>query len=176
MASQRIASGARAGGRFAAQVLVYSAFAVLLGYFSLSPTYTQIDPDLGVIKLSFSHPGQPETECRRRTREQLDDLAPNMRQAMDCPRRRVPLLVELQLNGERVYRAFLPPSGLSGDGASTVYRKFPVPAGRYTLVVRLRDSRRDQGFDWAMARTVEISPRENIVIDFQAETGGFKIL
>lgn len=162
--------------RIAAQVLLYSAFAVLLGYFSVSPTYTQINPEFGVIKLSFSHAGQPETECRRRTQAQLDDLAPNMRKAMDCPRRRVPLLVELELDGERVYRASLPPSGLAGDGASTVYQDFPVPAGRYTLAARLRDSRRDQGFDWNMERVIEISPREKIVIDFRAETGGFKIL
>jgi len=162
--------------RWAAQVVAYGAFAALLGYFSVSPTYTQIDPELGVVKLSFSHAGQPRTECRRRTQEQLDELAPNMRKIMDCPRERVPLLVELELNGERIYRAFLPPSGLAGDGASTVYREFPVPAGRHSLVARLRDSRREQGFDWTMERRIEITPRENVVIDFRAETGGFKIL
>lgn len=160
----------------AAQVILYSAFAVMLGYFSVSPTYTRINPDFGVIKLSFSHAGQPETECRRRTQAQLDELAPNMRRAMDCPRRRVPLLVELDLDGERIYRAFLPPSGLSGDGASTIYKGFPVPAGEYTVMVRLRDSRREEGFDWRMERMIRILPRQNLVIDFRAETGGFKIL
>lgn len=162
--------------RVTAQVVVYSAFAVLLGFFSASPTYTQIDPQLGVVKLSFSHAGQPKTECRRRTQAQLNDLAPNMRKTMDCPRERVSLLVELQLDGERIYRGWLPPSGLAGDGASTVYREFPVPAGRHLLVARLRDSRREQGFDWTMERRIEIAPRENVVIDFRAETGGFKIL
>jgi len=161
---------------FAVQVLIYAVFAVFLGYFSVSPTYTQVDPNVGVITLSFSHAGEPETECRRRTQEQLEELAPNMRKAMDCPRRRVPLLVVLELNGERVYRASLPPSGLSGDGASTVFEKFPVPAGNYTLVARLRDSRGQQGFDWNMEREIELEPRENVVVDFRAETGGFKIL
>lgn len=168
--------GAGAGMRIAAQIVVYAAFAALLGYFSVSPTYTQINPEYGVIKLSFSHAGQPESECRRRTQAQLEELAPNMRKAMDCPRRRVALLVELELDGDRIYRDELPPSGLSGDGASTVYQDFPVPAGRYTLVARLRDSRREQGFDWTFERTVDIAPRENVVIDFRAETGGFKIL
>lgn len=162
--------------RIAAQVIAYTAFAALLGYFSASPTYTQLNPDLGMIKLSFSHAGQPKTECRRLTQDQLNELAPNMRKTMDCPRERVSLVLELELDGERVYRASLPPSGLAGDGASTVYKGFPVPAGRYRLVARLRDSRREQGFDWIMERTVEISPRENVVIDFRAETGGFKIL
>lgn len=162
--------------RIAGQVIVYAAFAAMLGYFSASPAYQQLQPGLGVIKLSFSHAGEPKTECRRRTQEELDDLAPNMRNAMDCPRQRVSLLLELELDGEQVHRAWLPPSGLAGDGASTVYQAFPVPAGEHEIVVRLRDSRREQGFDWTMARTVEISPRENLVIDFEAGTGGFKIL
>jgi len=169
-------SAPRPRPRIIAQVIAYAAFAALLGYFSVSPTYTQLQPELGVIKLSFSHAGQPRTECRRRTQEQLNDLAPNMRTVMDCPRERVSLVVELELDGKRIYRASLPPSGLAGDGASTVYREFPVPSGRHTLVARLRDSRREEGFDWTMERTIEISPRENMVLDFQAETGGFKIL
>jgi hypothetical protein len=168
--------GSAVGVRIAAQIVVYSAFAAFLGYFSVSPTYTQVDPEFGVIKLSFSHAGQPETECRRRTDAQLQELAPNMRQALDCPRRRVSLLLELEIDGNRIYRDFLPPSGLSGDGSSTAYEVFPVPAGRYKLVARLRDSRREQGFDWTLERTVDISPRENLVIDFRAETGGFRIL
>jgi len=162
--------------RIAGQVIVYAAIAAMLGYFSVSPAYRQMEPDFGVIKMSFSHAGEPKTECRRRTQEQLNELAPNMRQSMDCPRERVSLLLELDLNGERIYRAWLPPSGLAGDGASTVYKGFPVPAGEHTVVARLRDSRREQGFDWTMERTVQVSPRENLVIDFEAETGGFKIL
>lgn len=162
--------------RIAGQVIVYAAIAAMLGYFSASPAYRQMQPDLGVIKLSFSHAGEPKTECRRRTQEQLNELAPNMRQTMDCPRERVSLLLELELDGKRIYRAWLPPSGLAGDGASTVYQGFPVEAGEHTLVARLRDSRREQGFDWTMERTIDILPRQNVVIDFQAETGGFKIL
>lgn len=174
MASPHIAP--RTGKRIIAQVIAYAAFAALLGYFSVSPTYRQLEPELGVVRLSFSHAGDTKTECRRRTQEQLNELAPNMRTTMDCPRERVALLVELELNGEQIYRASLPPSGLAGDGASTVYQEFPVPAGRHTLVARLRDSRREEGFDWTMERTIEVSPRENMVLDFQAETGGFKIL
>jgi hypothetical protein len=163
-------------GRWIAQVLVYAGLAAGLGYFSASPSYTRLDPGLGVIKLSFSHAGEPGTECRRLTQEQLNRLAPNMRKAVDCPRQRVSLLVELELDGELLYRASLAPSGLAGDGASTVYRAFPVEAGRHTLAARLRDSRREQGFDWTMEKEVEISPGQNMVIDFQGETGGFKIL
>jgi len=162
--------------RIAGQVVFYAALAAMLGYFSASPAYRQLQPDFGVIKLSFSHAGEPTTECRRRTQEQLNELAPNMRKTMDCPRERVPLLLEMELDGEQVYRRWLRPSGLAGDGASTVYQGFPVPTGQHDVVVRLRDSRREQGFDWFMERRIEVSPRENVVIDFEAGTGGFKIL
>jgi hypothetical protein len=162
--------------RIGAQVCVYAIFAGLLGYLSVSPSYTRFDPAMGMIKLSFSHAGQPKTECRRLTQEQLNELAPNMRKAVDCPRERVSLLVELEVDNELVYRDFLPPSGIAGDGASTAYQSFPVEAGPHSLEARLRDSRREQGFDWTMARKVEVRPGKSVVIDFRAETGGFKIL
>jgi hypothetical protein len=158
------------------QAIAYTAFAGIVGYFSASPAYTHLDPNLGLIRLSFSHAGQPVTECRRLTQEELNRLAPNMRRPTDCPRERVPLLVELVLEDKVIYREYLTPSGLSKDGASTAYQRFPVKPGRYKLMVRLRDSRRTSGFDWERQDHIEIRARQNFVIDFRAETGGFKFL
>ncbi|HSH43595.1 MAG TPA: hypothetical protein VK973_15860 [Arenicellales bacterium] len=171
-----MASGGSGIARIPAQVLVYAACAALLGYFSASPEYTRIGPDVGVVKLSFSHAGAPKSECIRRTQEELDELAPNMRRPLDCPRGRVALLLELEIDGEPIYRDSLPPSGLAGDGASTVYQQFKVPVGQHRLVARLRDSRRQEGFDWTLDRVIDIGEHENVVIDFQTDTGGFKIL
>jgi hypothetical protein len=95
---------------------------------------------------------------------------------MDCPRERRPLLVELELDGEILYRDELPPSGLAGDGASTAYRKFPVAAGSHQLVARLRDSRREEGFDYVKSAEVTLAPQQNFVIDFRPEFGGFLFL
>jgi hypothetical protein len=148
----------------------------MVGYFSASPAHVHLDPNLGLIKLSFSHAGQPVTECRRLTQEELNRLPPNMRKPTDCPRERVPLLVELVLDDEVVYRDYLPPSGLAKDGASTAYQRFPVKPGRYEVIARLRDSRRPSGFDWERHQHIEIRARQNFVIDFRAETGGFKFL
>ena len=158
------------------QAIAYTAFAGMVGYFSASPAYTHLDPSLGVITLSFSHAGQTITECRRLTQEELNRLAPNMRKPTDCPRERVPLLVELVLDDKAIYREYLTPSGLAKDGASTVYQRFPVKPGRYELIARLRDSRRNSGFDWEHQDNFEIRARQNVAIDFRGETGGFKIL
>ena len=158
------------------QTMAYAGFAAVIGYFSASPEYTHLDPDLALVKLSFSHAGAPKTECRTLTQQELDELPPNMRRLTDCPRGRVPLLIELEIDGQLVYRDWRPPSGLAGDGASTVYERFPVQPGRHQVAVRLRDSRKTSGFDFEHADAVEIGQRQNFVIDFRAETGGFRFL
>lgn len=158
------------------QILAYVAFAAVLGYFATAPAYVHLDPEKALIKLSFSHAGQRKTECRRLSPEELAKIAPNMRQALDCPRERVSLLVELFLDGELLYRDLLHPSGLARDGASTAYQRFPVEPGSHHLVVHLRDTRRDEGFDWQFESDIDLVPQQNFVIDFRAEGGGFKIL
>lgn len=162
--------------RIFGQLIAYALFAVVIGYFATQPAYTHLDPDRALIKLSFSHAGAHREECRRLTQEELNQLPPNMRRPMDCQRARVPLLVELEMNGEILYRDALPPSGLASDGASTAYRKFPVSAGSHTLVARLRDSRRKDGFDYEKAAEITLAPQQNFVIDFRPELGGFLFL
>ncbi len=158
------------------QIIAYALFAVGLGYFSSQPLYTYSDPAKAMIKLSFSHTGAHIRECRRLTQEELNQLAPNMRRPTDCPRERVPLLVELEVNGELLFRGSLQPDGLAKDGSATAYQRFTVLPGTHTLVARMRDSRRTEGFDWHFEQQVEIAPRQNLVIDFHPGTGGFKVL
>lgn len=155
------------------QAVAYGAFALMLAYFSAGPAYTYIDPGKAVVKLSFSHAGALKGECRRLTPEEIANLAPNMRRPLDCPRERVPLLVELMLNDRLLYRALRPPTGLARDGAASVYERFTLQPGRHTLIARLRDSRRTEGFDYEGRMEVELEPRQNFVVDFRAETGGF---
>lgn len=162
--------------RYLAQIVAYGLFAGVVGYFSDTPAYVHHDPDKALIKLSFSHAGERKVACRRRTPEEIAALAPNMRRPFDCPRERVPLVVELVLDGKLLYHGVLPPSGLAGDGASTVYQRFEVAPGRHRLMVRLRDSRRGQGFDYQREEAVELRPRQNFVIDFRAQKGGFVFL
>lgn len=162
--------------RTAGQILAFLMFAMVVGYFSAAPVYTHLSADKGLIKLNFSHAGQPKQQCRRLSQEELDQLPPNMRKLEDCPRERVPLLVEFELNDVLVYREAVAPSGLAGDGAATVYQKFPVAGGPQKFKVSMRDSRRQTGFDHVMERDLEIIPGRIVVIDFEAETGGFKIL
>ena len=158
--------------QYTGQAVAYALFAAFIGYFANQPDYTHIEPGKAVIKLSFSHAGDHKEECRRLTQEELNAIAPNMRRLQECARERLPLLIELTLDGELLYRDQLPPSGLASDGASTAYKKFPVEAGTYRLTARLRTSRRSGGFDFEKTAEVTLAPAQNFVIDFRPEMGG----
>ena len=159
--------------RYLAQALLYVPFVAIIGYFSTSPRYHQLAPDKALIRLSISHAAQRKAECRERTPEELAKLPPNMRAPLDCPRERSPVVVELELDGQAVVQAVAPPSGLTRDGASTIYRRLPVAAGRHHIVARLKD-RADGDFNYVRKADVEIRPGHVLVIDFHAARGGFE--
>lgn len=161
--------------RYLGQGLVYLATALALGYFSNAPAYVHFPPDQGQIKLSLVHGAQPKEPCRQLTAQELAELAPNMRKPKSCPRERSDLWIELLVDGETRYRAALPPTGLSGDGPARLYQKIPVATGRHHLVMRLRDTPRDEGYDYQHEAEVELRAKQVLVIDFRAETGGFLI-
>ena len=162
--------------QYIGQAVAYALFAVVIGYFATQPSYTYLEPGKAQIKLSFGHAGDHTTDCRRLSQEELNQLAPNMRRPLDCPRGRLPVLIELELDGELLYRAELPPSGLAGDGVSTAYKTFAVDPGQHQLVARLRDSNRTAGFDYEKASGITLSPQQNFVVDFHPSRGGFLFL
>jgi hypothetical protein len=155
-----------------AQSVLYALFAATIGWFSFNPRYRHLEPDQALLKLSFSHPGQLREECRRRSAEELAKLPPNMRQALDCPRERSPVTVELALDGEVVTREVVEPAGLSRDGPSTLYARFVVPAGEHRLAVRIDDSVRDPGFNHVREEEVELAAGRILVVDFDPGKGG----
>jgi hypothetical protein len=155
------------------QLVVYVLVALALGYFSDRPAYRHYPADRAQLTLSFTHVGQHVGACRKLTREEIAETAANMRRAVVCPRERLPLLVELALSGEVIYRDTLPPTGLSSDGAAQAYQRFSVAPGSYHIEARLRDSGRSEGFDYSAGRQVDLSAGENYVIDFRSEMGGF---
>ncbi len=163
-------------GQMLGQVVAYAAFMAMLGYFATLPAYTYVDSGAAVVTLSFAHAGDKVSECRRLTPEEIAALPANMRRTTDCPRARVSLLVELQLDDKILYRAFLAPSGLASDGASSVFERFVVAPGRHRLSARLRDSRREEGFDHEMTEDIELVTGQHLVVDFRADTGGFRLL
>ena len=160
--------------RFGLQALLYAAFAVFVGYFSIAPRYDYADDRLAVLKLSLSHATARATPCERLTPQQIAELPPNMRQAEKCERLRLPLVVELDVDGESVVRIEAPPSGLWNDGPASIYERFDLQPGPHTIAVRLRDTAREEGWDYTHSAEVDLAPGRYFTVTFRAETGGFE--
>ncbi|MBI2977297.1 MAG: hypothetical protein HYY38_00335 [Rhodospirillales bacterium] len=161
--------------RYLGQGTVYALFAALIGYLSMYPVYNPFPSDHALVKFSLAYAGKPKGECHRRTAEELAKLAPNMRKPFVCPRQRLSLLIELEMDGAVLYRDVLNPTGLSGDGPSRAYRRFTVPAGEHRFVARLRDSDRAEGFDHVRDEKVTLKVGQNLAIDFKGTAAGFTL-
>ncbi|MCG8324891.1 MAG: hypothetical protein MI673_05185 [Thiotrichales bacterium] len=155
------------------QIPCYAGFMFLVGFLSMRPEYRHIQPDEAFIKLSFSHSGKREDDCVRLTSEEIMALPPHERKPFDCQRSRLPVYVELQIDNRVVLERILMPGGISRDGASSIYHRVIINSGEYRITARLRDSQRDEGFDYEKSENVEIRPGQNYVIDFREEDGGF---
>lgn len=159
--------------RYTGQALFYALFAAAIGGFASWPVYHQVPANTAQIKLSFNHGGARLEDCRKLTSEELAKLPSNKRKPSNCSRERQPILVQLMIDGAPLYEEVLKPSGLSSDGQAQTYKKFIVPAGKHVILARLRDSRRTDGFDYESRFETELSPWQNLAIDFKAEQGGF---
>ena len=152
------------------QGLLYALFALIIGVFSSWPPYRHLASDQALIKLSFSHTGKPVADCKKQSPEELAKLPPNMRAPVRCGRERSPIVVELDVDGAAAVRHSAQPSGLSKDGASSVYQRIQVGAGAHRIAVRLKDDARSAGFDHAREATVTLKPAQILVIDFDTST------
>ena len=157
--------------RYVGQAAVLAAFVAVVGFFSGAPSFRHFPEGHALLKVGFTHGGARKVECRKRTPEELAEMAANMRSTMDCPRERVGVRFEIDLDGVPLYQALLPPTGLAGDGPSRVYERFALPAGRHVLDLRLRDSRRSEGFDHVARRDVEFAAGQSIAVDFHGSEG-----
>lgn len=161
--------------QYISQGLFYALFMGVLGYFSTFPTYTHLQPDETLIKLSFRHAGQRVGECRERTEEEIAQLPVYQRKGAAkkiCPRGRANLVVELEMDGKQLLHEVLVPTGLAHSSNANIYRRIPVKAGVHTLKARLKD-RPGEDFNYTKEETLTLAPGRVLVIDFKAATGGF---
>ena len=158
--------------RLAAQLVLYVPLMAIIGYFSTEPRFSAIGEGEALVRVSFIHAAQRKQECRQRSAEELAKMAPNMRAALDCPRERADLRVELELDGRTVLSREVKPAGFQRDGNAVVYQRLAVPAGRHRIVARLRD-RAEGDFNYVKEQTVELDAGRVLLIDFNASQGGF---
>ena len=161
--------------RYFVQFAAFATFAVFVGYFSSSPPFEYAEAELAVVKLSLNHAADRIAPCVLLTPAEVAALAPNMRRTERCERARLPLSIELDVDGERVLTMQASPAGLWGDGPASVYQRFDLPPGQYRMAVRLRDTARADGWDYTLVEDVNLIAGRYLTITFRAENGGFKI-
>ena len=161
--------------RYVVQVLTYSGFAIVIGYLSFWPKYQYAATDQAAVKLSLSHATERVVPCVELTPQEVAELAPNMRRTQSCERQRLPLVLELDVDGERAYELVAAPSGLWEDGPASVYERFNLEPGSHSLTIRLRDTARQDGWDYTHTEDVVLEAGRYLTITFKAENGGFEI-
>ena len=159
--------------RIVGQAAFLALIMLVVGYLSTRPQYVQVPEGMAQIKLSFAHGGARAQDCRRLTAEEIAALPANERRPNTCSRERIPVYIQLSVDGELVVDQSLPATGLASDGPSRIYTKLLVPAGDHIVAARLRDSKRSTGFDYESTRTMNLQPHQNLAIDFKADSGGF---
>ena len=159
--------------RYAVQVLTYAGFAVVIGYLSFWPKYQYAAPDQAAVKLSLSHATERVVPCVTLSPEEVAKLAPNMRRSLSCERQRLPLVLQLSVDGEITFEHVASPSGLWEDGPASIYERFDLTPGVHTITVQLRDTARGNGWDYTHSEDVTLVAGRYMTITFKAENGGF---
>jgi hypothetical protein len=160
--------------RFLLQALAYASFAFVAGYLSASPNYDYGSQDLAVVKISLSHATKRVEPCVLLTPEEVAKLAPNMRRTEKCERARLPLIIEIDIDGEVLMAIQAEPSGLWGDGPASIYQRFELQPGRHQMSARLRDTARKDGWDYTITSGIDLVAGRYFTVTFRAENGGFE--
>jgi hypothetical protein len=157
------------------EVFFYGLFVAVVGLLSVWPRYELVGEQQAIISLSLTHAGKRIGECRTLSQEELDKLPPNMRKPADCPRERHSVRVTLRSGAAVLYEETIAPTGLWSDGKASIYRRVVVDAGPHELFIGMNDSGRESGYDYEMARRVDIAPGRNLTIQFDGLEQEFRI-
>lgn len=170
-------AGSGSGGpqwrRIGLQIAAYALFFGLIGGFSNAPAYRHLDAGRATVTLSIRHAGQRLGDCKPLAAAELARLPAGAQAPPDCPRQRSPLWLELDVNGKASLRQTVEARGIHGDGMASTYRRLEVPAGRVELEVRMKDHPDQTEFPYHAHRSLQLSPAEVLVIEFDPESRRF---
>ena len=148
-------------------ILILLAPVLLIGYFSDSPSYSVMSKDESMLLFTMSHKGERLVPCVEPTIEEL-----KARNFTECQRERVPVVVEMEMDGAEIISKAYAPRGIRKDGPSYAYEKIRVKPGTHRVVVRIRDTREER-FDYVLDKEITFVDGRIIIIDF--ENGRFTL-
>ena len=153
--------------RYLGQALLYVLFFVPLAYITHQPNHQHLGEDMAVLKVAIRHAGQIIGECTPISAMEQAGQAANMQHAEICPRERSPLQLDLLLDGNTLYSAAVPASGLHSDGVSSMYQRFNVPTGPHHVQLRMNDDVTVDGPTWQLEQDIQLQPAQVMVATFK---------
>jgi len=159
--------------RYGLQIFNYTLFMTVVWYFSINPQYHQLEEDQAVITLSFTHATKLREACRRLTQQELMALPQNMRLPMDCPRERSPLTFALSLDDKILAQATVEPLGFYKDQGVNLFQRIKVKTGEHKLYIWLNDDVNVSKPTYQYEQTITLKAEQQLLIDFNAGSGGF---
>lgn len=151
--------------QLAGQVAAWTLFAIVTVVFAQWPVYSPLAEGRGELKLSVAHLTERLEPCVELSAEELQALPPNMRAPEQCPRARADAVVQLLVDNAPLLDTAVRPVGLSRGGRTYLQAHWGLPAGSYTLELRLRDTPRDEGFDKVQHFQLSVAAGESVLLD-----------
>ena len=149
------------------QAVAYLVFLLPLVYLSGGPVLSIGTPDSAEIKLALRHAGSPIGECNTLRGVGTERLQTTSLPEGLCGKQRSPLQVRLTLDGELLLDREVLPTGWRGDGLSSMYANFVVPAGAHELELFMNDNNSQPESGWSLSESLELNARQVLVITFR---------
>lgn len=152
-------------------IILLSMFGIL--YFSQKPIYPFYNRESSLIKLTFKHSSRHRTGQRVLTERETEEKLRHMRKTnspfsqirTEGKRGRLPVYIEVDLDGINILSRTYYPAGLKKDGPVFAYEEIPVSPGGHIIKVRMRDSKDITRFDYIFERRIEAKPGMVAVVD-----------
>ncbi len=148
--------------------LVLGLGAVIVG---LSETpYPIVTHEKAELVVSFKHAGRVVEKTRNTVADQKD-LLPHMRRARAMERIRLPVRLQVFIDGKKLVDRSYEPGGLFKDGQSIAIEKLVLDEGEHTVSIRLDDSADPNVWNWQETRTLTFEKNRRRVILFDKVHG-----
>lgn len=164
--------------------IILSIPAVLIFLFS-NAGYLFSNPNDSLLKLSLKHAGKRIVECdeaamlaeeAKKYSEQLKETGMaqmSLSKLGACSRERHPVYIEMYVDNEKKLVNSYMPGGWKNDGASFIYEKFVLKPGSHRLLIKMRDTKDGEHFDYAFEGSIESKAGYITVIDFDERSKKF---
>ncbi len=132
--------------------------------------YPIVTHEKAELVVSFKHAGRVVEKTLNEVEDQ-QNLLPHMRRARAMERIRLPVRLQVFIDGEKIIERSYEPGGLFKDGQSIAIETIVLDEGEHTVRIRLDDSDDPDAWHWEETRTLTFEKNRRRVILFDKLKG-----